>query len=452
MTMREKLVDRLRRIDSIAWRTILVLLLTIGAVHLVSLATYRHAFVRQSETSRDARLADQLLSIRRAVMREPEHNRETVAHELSGGPLEAHWSRSEHARPGGPGSEPLAGLADRLRHSTNDIGPDDLIIGANRKGEDDPHLALVSIRLPDQSWVNVSLVRLGAGADVGRGVWLSTSMMALGALTVAILVVRWLTRPLTVVAGAAKRFSGAGKPVSIPEDGPLEVRELAHAFNDMQRRIVQLVADRTQALAAVSHDLRTPITRLRLRAVAIPDPAARLAVEADLSDVERMIDQTLAYLRGDTDDEQIRTVDVVSILETIADDMADAGARVMLTGNRSAVIYGRRLALKRAFGNLIENAVKYGGEAAISVSAENGATVSIADRGPGIEPAQIERAFEPFVRLEPSRNPATGGFGLGLTIAKRIIEGHGGTLSLRPRAGGGLVTTIRLPRSGPSAD
>lgn len=434
-------------LDSLAARTILVVLLAIGAVHLLSLWIYRHALDRQMAASGDERLADQLVAIKRAVMREPYERREAVAHDLSGGPLEAHWSRSEHAVAGGPGSAHLGALEDRLRAAAPELGADGLILGANRTSEDDPHFALISMQLPDKSWVNVSVVRAMPQSVEAHGTLLSTTLMALGALAVAILLVRWLTRPLTTMARAAMAFSGTGQPIAVPEDGPRELRELAAALNEMQQRISRLVTDRTQALAAVSHDLKTPITRLRFRAEAVSEPAARQAMVADLVEMERMIDQTLTYLRGDPDNEERRPVDLVAILETITNDAADTGADVVLGGSRSAIVPGRRLALKRAFSNLIDNAVKYGRRARIEVAEGDSIIVTIADSGPGIPEGNMQRALEPFVRLEPSRNLETGGFGLGLTIARDIIAHHGGTLDLANLPTGGLCVTIRLPRA-----
>jgi signal transduction histidine kinase len=200
-----------------------------------------------------------------------------------------------------------------------------------------------------------------------------------------------------------------------------------------------------QALAAVSHGLRTPITRLRFRAEGIPDATARAAVAADLADMERMIDQTLAYLRGDPADQPARPLDLAALLVTLVDDACDAGGAATLSGVGPVVVVGRRLALKRAFANLIDNAVKYGGRAEVSVAEGDEAKVAIADAGPGIAPDDLERCFEPFVRLEPSRNRDTGGFGFGLAIARRVIEGHGGTVRLANAAGGGLIATVRLP-------
>lgn len=436
-----------RRFDSLALRTTLVVLIGIGLVHIASLWTYQHSLTRELDLANEARLADQLLAIKRAVMRVPEREREAVAHEMSGGPIEAHWSRTEHAVAGGPGATEWEALGRRLRDVAPEIAEDGLVIGANRRVADDPHLALISIRLPDQSWINVSLVAWSPRVPAGHGTLLSTTLMAFGAVVVSVLLVRWLTRPLTGFAAASKELYRSKAAAFVPEDGPREVRSLAVAFNEMQRRIGRLIDDRTQALAAVSHDLKTPITRLRFRLEDVSDAEARTAIAADLDEMERMLDQTLAYIRGDRADEEFKPIDVVAILETIMDDASDRGHAVTLTGADHVSVPGRRLALKRAFGNLIENAIKYGREAQVIVEDQTEAVlVNIRDQGPGIAPEDIERAFAPFVRLEPSRNQETGGFGLGLTIAQAIVEGHGGQLKLANHEAGGLVVSVSLPK------
>lgn len=434
------------RLDSLTTRTILVVMIGIGLVHLVSLWTYNHSLSREAEQASDVRLADRLLGIKRAVMRAPPDERDAIAHDLSGGPYEAHWSRTEHATPGGPGAEAWVTLGQRLRELEPELARDGLVIGANRRAPDDPHLAIVSMRLPDQSWVNVSLVMSSARPANTHGTLLSTTLMAVGALVLSILLVRWLTRPFSTFAEAAKSFYRTRGVTPVPEAGPREVRDLAAAFNDMQRRIASLIDDRTQALAAVSHDLKTPITRLRFRAEEVQDEGTRKAIAADLDDMERMIDQTLAFLRGDRAEEELHPVDLVAVLQSITDDFTDTSKSVSLTGAGSAVLTGRRLALKRAFGNIIENAVKYGDVAEVVVASPGDVVeVVVADRGPGIAEADMERALAPFVRLEPSRNPQTGGFGLGLPIARAIIEGHGGNLRLANRAEGGLSVHVTLP-------
>jgi signal transduction histidine kinase len=438
--------------SSLAARTMLVLFLGIGAVHLLSLWTYRHALDRETTTADEMRLADRLLTIRRAVMRVVPAEREAVAHDLSGGAIDAHWSRTEHAVAGGPGSDELAGLAEKLLSQGEDLEPGDVVVGANRAHHDDPHFAVVSLGLPDRTWINFSLVDQTARTTDGHGTLLSTSLMALGAIVLSILLVRWLTRPLLTFVDAARRIYRGGETVAVPEDGPTEIRTLAVAFNEMQRRIKRMIDDRTHALAAVSHDLRTPITRLRLRLGEVENAATRGAISGDLDEMERMIDQTLAYLSGDRDDEPVKPVDVAAILATLVDDQIDAGREVSLVGDHGAVVEGRRLGLKRAFANLLDNAVKYGGRAEIRVTAvADGVTIAIADHGPGIPAADRARVLDPFVRLEASRNRDTGGWGLGLAIARRIVESHGGTLALADNPPTGLLVHVHLPatRGGP---
>jgi two-component system OmpR family sensor kinase len=274
--------------------------------------------------------------------------------------------------------------------------------------------------------------------------------MAAGALVIALLLVRAQTRPLSTFVKAAERIAHVPAVEPVSETGPREVRALATAFNDMQRRITRLIDDRTHALAAVSHDLKTPITRLRFRTEEMEDAALRAAVAADLDEMERMIDQTLSYLREERAEEEVKPVDLVAILETVTDDVADSGGEARLEGSPAAVVWGRRLALKRAFANLIGNAVKYGLRAQTRVEdAADHVRVTITDDGPGIASEDRLRALQPFVRLEPSRNSETGGFGLGLTIADSVIRGHGGHLELTNGIEGGLIVTVLLPKRQP---
>jgi signal transduction histidine kinase len=208
-----------------------------------------------------------------------------------------------------------------------------------------------------------------------------------------------------------------------------------------------LVSDRTQALAAVSHDLRTPIQRLRLRAGFLDDAEAQRSIDADLDEMEAMVEATLAFLRGDADGEEPRPTDLAAILRTLCDEAADRGAAVAVAGPDHILLRLRPVAAKRAFANLIDNALKYGGAARVTLrESPAAAVVSVEDDGPGIPEAAMATVFEPFQRLEASRNRGTGGTGLGLTIARRAVEGHGGTIVLANRPGGGLLVTVRLPR------
>jgi signal transduction histidine kinase len=434
------------RLDTLTNRTILLMLIGIGMVHFASLYAYQIALEREAAVASDTRLADRLLTIKRAVMRVAPAEREPVAHELSGGPIEAHWSRTEHAVAGGPGSAEWAGLRAKLVELAPELAANQIVIGANRKLESDPHLALISLQLPDESWINVSVFSRLMPPSSSHGTILSTSLMALGVIGLSILLVRWMTRPLQTFAEAAQRLYKSADQARVPEDGPREVRDLASAFNEMQARIKRLIDDRTQALAAVSHDLKTPLTRLRLKSESLQDKALAMSIRGDLAEMEEMLDQTLAYLGGDRTDETMRPLDLAALVQTLADEANDAGADVSVSGVGRLTLEGRSLALRRALGNLISNAVKYGDRARVSVvDAGGNATITIDDDGPGIPRGDIERAFQPFQRLEQSRNKDTGGFGLGLTIARTIITGHGGSLTLTNRSEGGLSATVVLP-------
>ncbi len=230
-----------------------------------------------------------------------------------------------------------------LRTLAPEIAEDGLIIGPEKQASDDPHLAVVSIKLPDATWINVNLVAWDRKAPAPRSMLVSMTLMAVGAIIVSMLLVRWFTRPLAAVATAAKDFYRGKTVIAVPETGPREALELAVAFNDMQRRIARLIEDQTQALAAVSHDLKTPITRLRFRAEDLADGAVRAAMAEDLTEMERMLDQTLSFLRGDRRDEELKSIDIVAILETLIDDAVDRGASVELTGSAHAISWGDAL-------------------------------------------------------------------------------------------------------------
>lgn len=430
-----------RHFDTLAARTVLLLLIGIGLVHVASLYAYQHALTNEVTRANDARLAERMLTIRRSVMRLVPAEREAAAHELSGGPLEAHWSAADKAAPGGAGAGDWAGLAQQLAAQGDDLAPQDIILGAQ-----DSHLALVSLRLPDGSWLNLTAFATQSAPQSQHGTVLSTSLMALGVVLVSVLVVGWLTRPLRAVALAARALYAHADRVSLPESGPREVRDVAQAFNEMQDRITKLIDTRTQTLAAVSHDLKTPLTRLRLRAESVADARVASAMARDIREMERMLDQTLQHLRGERDDEASRPLELGALLQTLVDEAQDAGGTASLEASPGVILLGRSLALKRAFANLIDNAIKYGGEARLRVTQEaSGIVVEISDSGPGIPATQREAVFDPFVRLEASRSKETGGFGLGLAIARAAIAAQGGTITLLDAPGGGLLVQVSLP-------
>jgi len=434
-----------RSFDTLAIRSVLVSLIGITLMHALSLWSYEHTLDRELTLAHETRLAERIISIKRSVMLVATDRREAVAHELSGGPIEAHWSKVRGATPGGPGIERWKGLAGQVATLTPDLAEADIVVGTSTSS--DPHIALVSLRLPDGSWINVSLFAATRPPASGRGTLVSTSLMAFGVILLSVLIARWLTRPIRAVANAASALSPDGPISVVPEQGPREVRDLAVAFNEMQARIRDLIARRTQSLAAVSHDLRTPLTRLRLRIEDLGDQVIQDAMSADIDEMEQMIDATLSYLKGEETAEPLRRLDLGALLGTIIDHVRDAGHKAEIKISHAVIVEGRLVGLRRAFSNLIGNALRFGTH--VAVAAETHGTsiqVIIDDDGPGIPEDQLAAVLQPFVRLEHSRNRETGGVGLGLTIAKTNIEAHGGTLSLSNRPEGGLRVSVTLPR------
>jgi len=278
-------------------------------------------------------------------------------------------------------------------------------------------------------------------------VLLSIALLLAAVIAVSLVAVRWATRPLKTLADAADEL---GKNINRPplaETGPTEVASAARAFNTMQSRLASYLRERTQVLAAMSHDLKTPITRLRLRAELLEDADLRAKFGGDLQEMETMVLSALDFLRGMDNGEPVQPVDVNAMLESLQADLRETGGTVTISGTAAGSYPGRPQALKRCLANVLENAIKYGKSARVIVDDNSERLqVSILDEGPGLPPDQFEKVFEPFYRVEASRNRDTGGTGLGLAIAKNVVELHGGRIALGNRAEGGLEAVVTLPR------
>lgn len=274
------------------------------------------------------------------------------------------------------------------------------------------------------------------------------AIMASLIILIVIFVVRRLTRPLKNLADAAGSL-GRGEDVPpLKESGPGEVRAVIAAFNEMQDRLTRFVSDRTKMLAAISHDLRTPITSLRLRAEFIEDDENREKIIQTLDEMAAMAEATLTFAKEASFKEKGETIDLAALLSELAADQQTLGHAVSLEDTAPLLAPCRPMALKRALRNLVENGVRYGETVSVRLMAEpDAALITISDKGPGIPDHKLEDVFEPFVRLEDSRSEETGGIGLGLSIARSIIHAHGGQLSLANGPAGGLVVTVRLPRA-----
>lgn len=307
---------------------------------------------------------------------------------------------------------------------------------------------IVSLELAPDRWLNTVLRLPVRDLD-----WLRTSLLYNIALafilcSIAIWILRRVTRPMKELTVAADAL-GRGEDVPpLAETGPREIRHATSAFNAMQDRLTRFVRDRTQMLAAISHDLRTPITSLRLRTELLDDEEARDNMIRTLDEMQSMTESVLAFARDDATSEPISEVDILSLLNACAAVFRAQGKQIDLTVNAKSDprLRGRPLALKRAISNLLENAILYGQQADIGVEMHQGSVlINIHDRGPGIPQERMEEMFKPFARLEASRNRETGGTGLGLSIARSIIHAHGGEISLQNAAEGGLIVTLELP-------
>ncbi|WP_257169465.1 ATP-binding protein [Bradyrhizobium sp. SRS-191] len=280
--------------------------------------------------------------------------------------------------------------------------------------------------------------------------WMTTILFALISTTLlGLWAARALTSPLSSFAKAAENFSLDGEGPALPERGPEEIRSLARALNRMRQRITALMNDRTKMLAAISHDLRTPLTRMRLRCEFVEDELQRSRMLADLDQMHAMLGSVLSFLRNGRKLEPMTLVDIASILQLVADQFADVGHNVSYVGPAHAMATVRPDDLMRSVTNLVENAVKYGTETSIRLTVQgHRLTIDVEDNGPGISDARKPDMLEPFVRGDDARNmdEATG-FGLGLSIAKAIVQAHGGELSLHDRKPSGLIARIELPLS-----
>ncbi|MDO8986404.1 ATP-binding protein [Cypionkella sp.] len=305
----------------------------------------------------------------------------------------------------------------------------------------------LSIRLAGGDWLNVRTMFIRPGLQLSPQALLPLILMVLAVVLVAWATARRVVGPMRALAVGADRLGRGLDANPLPLTGPSEVRNTTYAFNRMQDRLTRFVSERTNMLAALSHDLRSPLTAMRLRIEMLDETEDSVRLKALVEEMQVMVEATLEFARGVAKTEPAATVDLSA---TLGDLVADAGGdRATLSRSSPVPATVRPHALNRALRNLIDNAVRYGGGAEVSLTKEPGfAVITVADKGPGLPEDQLEAVFEPFVRLEASRSRDTGGVGLGLAIARTIIQAHGGTIQLRNRTGGGLNAIVRLPVGG----
>jgi len=304
----------------------------------------------------------------------------------------------------------------------------------------------VTVRFPDGGPIVYRVTRVAGGAPLPRNLFVNLTLVVVLLVIALYVAARNITRPLSDLARAADSVGRQVRPAQLEERGARELRDAARAFNTMQDRLRRYLDSRTRVLAAMSHDLKTPLTRLRLQVEALENPPMQARISRELDEMESMVHEALALFRGLDDGEPAAPVDVDALLAQLRGEFTDMGATVTVSGRSLAPYFGKPQALKRCLTNLVANAVKFGTRADIAV--EDGAelVIRVRDSGPGIPESELERVFEPFYRLESSRNRDSGGTGLGLSIARDIAQSHGGSLTLRNLESGGLEARLTLPR------
>nr|WP_149537169.1 ATP-binding protein [Siccirubricoccus phaeus] len=440
--------------QSLAGRTSLVLLLSLTVIQALGLTIHALDRVDLQRFSQGREISARAISAWRTVILAPPERRQQMLAELEMPQgLEVTLEDKPRARRDQPAlPPPILGM---LRLDVIGLGPPrfrprDVITSWGGPGSPE---FLVSLRLPSGEWLNLHIL-----LPPPRPWHSETFLVAFLAMTLAGGLLIWwatrrLTRPVRVLAEAADRLGRDVNAPPLPEAGPSEVATAARAFNTMAERIRRFVSDRTQMLAAIGHDLRTPITRLRLRAEFMEDDEQRRKMLADLEEMEAMVAATLAFARDDSAAEPTSALDLAALCRTVLDETADAhpeqAEALSYAGAERLVVQVRPVAMKRALANLIGNALAYGNAAQVTVlppaAPGQPAQIRIEDEGPGIPPSELEAVFQPFKRLEGSRNRETGGTGLGLPIARNILRGHGGDVVLRNRPAGGLLALVTLP-------
>ena len=441
---------------SLAGRTALVLLLGLAAVQGVGLVVHAWDRVELQRLADGRDLGGRVIAALRIIGAGPPEGWAAAAAGLD--PAIGMRASIEAAPPyGGPGGAPpelqrsirpylFWGQAPPAVHprevQIRSAGEQDIVL--NLHLPDDRWLILHTGFTPSHPWASASFLWAWAG-------------MTLAAAGLTLWAVRRLTAPVRLLGAAAERLGRDVNAPALDEDGPEEVATAARAFNTMAGRIRRFVADRTFLLTAIGHDLRTPITRLTLRAEWMEDDEQRRKMLADLQELEAMVAATLAFGRDVAGSEPAVPMDLAVLLRTVLDETADARptAHLAYAGPEHLAIQARPVALKRAIANLVGNAVAYGGDARIVLCAPHAGTqgrphdgqvvVQVEDTGPGIPPDELDRVFEPFHRLDGSRNRETGGTGLGLPITRNILRAHGGDVTLANRTEGGVRATVTLP-------
>lgn len=459
---------------SLAGRTVMVLVAGLIVTHIVTVVVFSEHRADSLTRAEEQHMAQHIASVADIVLNVPNQWRDRIVRSSDNHAFRVYMTSSERGldeRKRGATTDALSVLVSRqMRAALREPILIDIQDGTARSqmsgfdlsgrwlreqfgrliyGHDRDKAVLVSIPLSQNQRLNFSTVMPLAYAPGWERTLAITGSFLIAVALLSLWAVKKLSVPLDRFASATTAFAHNVNAPPLPESGPSEVRQAATAFNDMQRQIRKLLENRARMLAAISHDLRTPLTTVRLRAERVTDPELRSKMLAALSEMEAMLSSALAFAREGSESEENSMTDVGSLVEAICEDMSDAGHRVTCAVDEEIVSLCCPLALKRALTNLIDNAVKYGKSAYVRVKSDDEAVeIMIEDEGPGIPETEMERIFLPFFRLEASRSRDTGGVGLGMAIAQMVIDSHSGSVCLNNRAEGGLCVRVRLPHSG----
>ena len=451
--------------DTVASRTLAVLIIGLTVSHILSIALYFHDRTSEIFFSGGEHIGERIATISRLIENSTPTERQRLAALADGKKLHVLWTQSSAIEKKLAQPWKATILRDGLlKHLENGkvrefrfqyVDSVAVPIWTNHAeefhaGSEMGESFLASLQLSDASWLNFAAPIENPPPFWSFRLVLSLLVMLAAVIALSALVVHHLVRPLAIFSAAAQRLGTDVNAPPLDENGPEEVRQATLAFNQMQRRLRRFVEDRTQMVAAIAHDLGTPITRLRLRAEFIEDEQEKQKVLADLEDMERMVFATLSFARDEASSEPRAVVDLNTLIRRVHDAFTDMGKCVTLTLRPGPVPFNcQPVAFRRALSNLIDNAVKYGRSAHVHLDeVDQHIQIRIDDNGPGIPEERQSDVLKPFFRLEESRGRETGGTGLGLTVARTIVHAHGGDIVLRNRPEGGLRVEITLPRQG----
>ncbi|HYS63238.1 MAG TPA: ATP-binding protein [Paraburkholderia sp.] len=438
--------------DTIAWR----IALTVGAAIigvLVLTVLFSH---RAGPTARETALLDRADDTVRMIDAASAIDRPRLAGAVQIESIRAEWYPATSAvaqlfaaaRPADADSD-LAKwflMNGRQRRRIFFSSDDPLSDGIRFDRTQHPHGYFLAVELRDSSWVVFIATHRDWGLLQPAQLAIALGCVALSILAASVLATYFLSKPIRQFAEELRRIGGDPRAGPVREAGPRELRAAIAAFNALQAQLRKFVEDRTVMLAAMSHDLRTPLTKIRLRGEFIEDDDQRARLFRDVDDLQAMADSALSFFRDDYKDEEATVFDFAGLLRTITDDYGDQGQPVFYAGPDRLAFNGRPFSLRRACMNLVDNALKYGNRAELQLNCSaTQIVVEVSDQGSGIPPHALEQVFAPFFRLEQSRNRTTGGMGLGLTSARAVVRAHGGDITLRNRECGGLQVSVTLP-------